>query len=96
MNLSSTFRLIALAALVTAPVLAQQTTRRVIVVPAGAKSFGERFSNVRNFPIACSLEKWGREGSFAKFGISQKLPFLRSTKLVKYEIFEKYNSNLVL
>ena len=36
MNLTSTFRLLALAALVTAPVLAQQTTRRVIVVPANA------------------------------------------------------------
>jgi len=40
MNLSSTFRLLALAALVTAPVLAQQTTRRVIVVPAGATPAG--------------------------------------------------------
>jgi len=40
MNLPSTFRLLALAALVTAPVLAQQTQRRVIVVPAGAAPAG--------------------------------------------------------
>jgi len=40
MNLTSTFRLLALAALVTAPVLAQQTTRRVVVVPAGAAPAG--------------------------------------------------------
>ncbi|MEI6247627.1 MAG: ATP-dependent Clp protease proteolytic subunit [Verrucomicrobiota bacterium] len=39
MNLSSTFRLLALAALVSAPVLAQQTTRRV-VVPANAAPAG--------------------------------------------------------
>ena len=40
MNLTSTFRLLALAALVTAPVLAQQTTRRVIVIPANAAPAG--------------------------------------------------------
>ena len=39
MNLTSTFRLLALAALVSAPVLAQQTTRRV-VVPANAAPAG--------------------------------------------------------
>ncbi len=40
MNLPSTFRLLALAALVTAPALAQQTQRRVIVVPANAVPAG--------------------------------------------------------